>query len=298
MTQALPEPAAPSLSSAEATRLAEAHGLREVGTRPPFGSYLKSIWARRAFLWTLARAHSRAKHQGHRLGQVWSVLNPLLLVLSYYLVFGLLIKTPMGAGNRVAFLSIGVILFSVAASVVTSGSRSIVNNTSLMRSLHFPRAMLPISVALTELIASLPACAVLFGLVLLTGETPTWTWLLLPVAMTGQMLILTGIALIGARIVHLSTDLGNLIPVLIRVLRYVSGVFFSINHVATEGPLRAVLNYQPFALPLTTAREALLEGPDYAIVPQHWIALGAWAVGLLVVGLVVFWQDEARYGRG
>lgn len=134
----------------------------------------------------------------------------------------------------------------------------------------------------------------------LTGEHPTLHWLLLPVALGLQAMFLAGTAMIGARLVNLSRDLGNLIPVAIRVLRYLSGVFFPVAAAAERigGIGGSAIEYQPFALAMTTVREALMSSPGYEFQPVAWIVFAAWAVGTLIVGTVFFWWDEAKYGRG
>ena len=289
----------PALSTEEAAELAKQHGLRTFSERPPLGRYLSDLWQRRSFIWTLSSSESYAKNEDNRLGQVWAVLNPALLILSYYAIFGLLLGTDRGVDNFVGFLAIGVVMFSFTSSVVTRGSKAITGRLSLVRALHFPRAILPISVALTEFIAALPAFALLFVLMFATGETPSLSWLLFPVAVLLQGVALLGIAFICARLVNMSRDLGNLIPVIVRLLRYCSGVFFPVVHYAQNLPpaFQDLVVYQPFALMLSLGRQSLL-GADNPLALNDWLMMTAWAVGLAVVGLVIFWWDEARYGRG
>lgn len=293
-------PLPPRLSSPEAESLARRHGLTPLGTRPPFGRYLRQLWRRRSFIWTLASAQSYAKNHDNRLGQLWTLLNPALLIASYFLIFGVLLQTTGSVSNKVGFLSIGVVLFAFTSSVVTRGSKAITSNLNLVRGLHFPRAILPLAVTLTELIASLPAFGLLLVVMVLTGETPSVRWLLLPLAIVLHSGVLAGCAFLGARIVNASKDLGQLIPVVVRLLRYTSGVFFPVAHYAErlDPPWDAVLVYQPFALPLEAARQALMSPADHPFDITVWWALAAWAVGLFAVGLLVFWVDEARYGRG
>ncbi|WP_114204007.1 ABC transporter permease, partial [Janibacter anophelis] len=273
---------------------------RTLSERPPLHRYLVDLWQRRSFVWTLSSAESYAKNEDNQLGQLWAVLNPALLILSYYAIFGLLLGTRGGIDNFVGFLSIGVVMFAFTSTVVTRGAKAITGNLSLVRALHFPRAILPIAVTLTEFIAALPAFALLFALMFLTGESPDWEWLLFPVAVLLQGIALLGFAFICARLVNISRDIGNLIPVVVRLLRYVSGVFFPVLHYAQSLPdaVGNVLIYQPFALMLTLGRQSLLGGEGFDVVLTDWLAMAAWALGLAAIGLVVFWWDEARYGRG
>ena len=288
----------PALSVEEARALARRHGLTSLSARPGLGRYLAELWRRRQFVLTLSAAQGAAQYEKNRLGHLWAVFNPALLIVSYFLVFGLLLRTDRGVDNFIAFLSIGVVLFGVTASVLTSGAKAISNNLGLVRALRFPRAALPVSVSLTELYTSWPAFALLLLLTPLTGEALSWHWLLFPVAVLLQMLQLTGLALVLARLVNASRDLANFIPLAVRLMRYTSGVFFSISVFADRFPelVGQVLTYQPFALQLELGRQALLE--EHPVTPLSWLVSLGWAVLLLVVGTVVFWRGEGTYGRG
>lgn len=287
--------AGPVLTLDEAAALAERHGLRPLGERPPLGGYLRELWARRSFLWTLSRAQSDATHTTNRLGGLWALLNPLLLIASYFFVFGVLLRQNNSIPNYIGFLSIGIVMYQFTSSVIQSGSRSISGGTGLVRALHFPRALLPLSVAVTELLRLLPALGVLMILMLLTGEWPTASWLLVPVTVGLQLLTLVGLALIGARLVNISPDMNNLIPVFLRIMRYVSGVFFVI-HDRLHGVLGEIMTYQPLAVTLNLTRDSLMH--TYDASPAEWVAAVIWAVTLPVLGMVFFWVDEAKYGRG
>lgn len=286
-----------TLTFDEVSALASKTDMRKIGTRPPFAAYVKELWQRREFVWTLSSAKSTAKNEGQRLGQIWSVLNPLLLIATYLFVFGFLLGTNRGVDNFVGFLAVGVILFGLSSSTVTKGSRAILNNKGLVRALHFPRAVLPLSTVLTECLAILPGLGVLMVVLPVTGEMPRWSWLLFPIAFLLQGFMQAGIALILARIVNASADIWNLVIVAVRLMRYMSGVFFSIAAMTPNHPLLgAVLQSQPFALQLSLARQALMS--EFSLQWSQWLIGLGWAVFLPVVGLWIFWRDEARYGRG
>lgn len=287
----------PALSAEEAAELARRHGLRQVGVRPPLRRYLRDTWRMRQFLWTLSSSQSYAKNQNNHLGQLWSVLNPILLVGCYFFVFGVIINTSRGVDNFLGFLTVGIFLFGSTATCLTKGCRAIIGNLGLIRALEFPRCILPLSVALSELIANLPAYGVLLVLMLLTGEQPGVTWLLFVPAVLVHALINTGMVLFAARIVNGSRDLANLVNMVTRLLRYVSGVFFSIDHY-TQGneALASLLSYQPFAISLTLPREALLGEMGFHAI--NWLIGLGWAILLPAAGLLFFWRGESTYGRG
>lgn len=287
---------AEQLPPSDLAQLAADHGLKPVGGRPPLGAYVRSLWQRRAFLWVLASSRSYGRNQNNYLGQLWSVLSPLTLAAVYLLVFGYLLeRVREGVDNYVGFLTVGVFIFSAMASTITSGSTAITNNMNLVRALHFPRAILPISVALAEAMSLVPAIGVMLVIVLATEQVVSWSWLLLPLVIVFFFLFSAGVAMIAARLVVSARDLRNLIPMAIRLLRYVSGVFFLISSLDAPRLLGVVLEYQPVALYLTLVRSCLLSEFDPRL--DQWLMGGAWAIVTAIVGFIIFWGAEDRYGR-
>ncbi|PJI94265.1 ABC transporter permease [Luteimicrobium subarcticum] len=283
-------------SSEELAALAEENGLRPFGERQSLREYSVELWRRRSFLWTLAKSRSYNRNQDNYLGQMWSVLNPLFLAGVYYLIFGVLLKTTHGVDNFVGFLVIGVFTFSFVSTSMTSGAGSVSNSLSLVRSLRFPRAVLPLSVTVAELVTFGSTVAVMLFLVLLSGERPTWSWFGVVPAFGLAFVFVSGVAMMLSRMVASARDLRNLIPVGIRFIRYFSGVFFSIDaYVVDKGFWGQVMLYQPVAVYLNLARSALLEEFDSSMT--LWLAGAGWALLAVVVGYVVFWRGEEQYGR-
>ncbi len=86
----------PGLPADEAAALAREHGMEQVGIRPKFVPYVKDVWRHRGFLLTMSSADFVSRHQQNYLGQIWTVLNPLLLGAAYYIVFGVILETTEG----------------------------------------------------------------------------------------------------------------------------------------------------------------------------------------------------------
>ena len=120
-----PVPTSPEAFDAAA--LAAEHGLRRIGIRPPLGDYLRRMWGRRHFVLELARAREQSESAGSRLGRLWAVLNPLLNVLVYWIVFGVLLKVNRSVPDYLSFLVIGVFVFTFTQSSAMSGSRAIMS---------------------------------------------------------------------------------------------------------------------------------------------------------------------------
>lgn len=293
-------PLPPALSAEQAAALAGRHGLRQVGLRPSLPAYLRDVWAHRHLMWSMAKGEFLSQHQDNYLGVLWAVINPILLGVSYYLIFGVLLDLRRDVDNFVSFLTIGLFTFTLLSAALTSGSKALLGKVGMMRALAFPRVLLPVVVVLAELVSSLPAFAVLLGIAAVSGEPVTVKWLLFPVALLVVAVMGLGMAMIAARVVHAWRDTANLVPLVVRLLRYVSGVFFSIpaRLAAVDGApvvLELALRYQPAAVALDVVRETLMAG--YPLRWETWAVASGWAVLFLVVGFVLFWRGEGTYGR-
>jgi teichoic acid transport system permease protein len=281
-----------------ATELASQFGLRPIGLRPPIPEYLRQIWRRRFFVLELSRAREQAENAESRLGQFWQVLNPLLNVAVYYLIFGVLLDSKRSIPNYIAFLVIGVFVFGYTQKAMLDGARSITSNLGIVRALHFPRAMLPLSVVVQELFTLGTSLLICVAVVLLTGEGISWTWILIVPAVALQTMFGLGLALTFARITERVSDVAQLLPFLARTWLYLSGVVFSLDTFAGDhhGWVKVVLYSNPGAIYVELVRDCLMGGQPAPLLT--WIGGLAWAIVGVTFGFVYFWKAEERYGRG
>ncbi|KUH38151.1 MULTISPECIES: ABC transporter permease [Streptomyces] len=288
------------LSPAE---LAAKYGLSVSGARPGLAEYVRQLWGRRHFIMTFSRAKLTAQYSQAKLGQLWQVATPLLNAAVYFAIFGLILEAGRGMDKKVyvPFLVTGVFVFMFTQTSVMSGVKSISGNLGLVRALHFPRAALPISLALQQLQQLLYSMLVLFVIVALCGSYPSLSWLLIVPALVLQFLFNTGLAMIMARLGSKTPDLAQLMPFIMRTWMYASGVMFSIPIMLRDKPawIADVLMYNPAAVYMDLIRFALIEGYTSDNLPDHvWLAALLWAVVVGVAGFVFFWKAEERYGRG
>ncbi|MDT9686116.1 ABC transporter permease [Streptomyces sp. TRM76323] len=283
--------------------LAAKYGLSVSGARPGLAEYVRQLWGRRHFILTFSRAKLTAQYSQARLGQLWQVATPLLNAAVYFVIFGLILEAGRGMDKKVyvPFLVTGVFVFMFTQTSVMSGVKSISGNLGLVRALHFPRASLPISLALQQLQQLLYSMLVLFVIVALFGSYPSPAWLLIVPALALQFLFNTGLALIMARLGSKTPDLAQLMPFVMRTWMYASGVMFSIPMMLQDKPawIAEILMYNPAAVYMDLIRFALIEGYTSDNLPDHvWLAALLWAVVVGAAGFVFFWKAEERYGRG
>lgn len=295
-TSQTPEGVQPS--GQEARALAERFGLKRAGARAPLAEYTRDLWARRYFIVEFSRATNASGYSRSVLGQAWQVLTPLLNACVYFFIFGLLLHTRRGIPNYIGYLVIGIFVFQFIQASLNRGSRSLQSHISLVRTLHFPRAVFPISATVVALEQMLMSMVVLVPILLVTGEPVRPRWLLVIPALAMQSCFCVGLAFIFARIGAKVADVSQMLPFILRVWLYASGVMFSIDRMTADmNPLVGdLLSANPAAEFIYLYRGALLQSQPSA-TPSEWLIALAWTVVALVAGYVFFWKAEESYGR-
>ena len=336
---AIAEP--PSVNGNSSESLAEfaaRFGLTQSAARPTLGKYIRDVWQRRTFIWSFASSKSMSMYTASRLGQLWQVLTPLLNAMVYYLIFGVLLQRKGDVTAYIPFLVTGVFVMGFTQRSMTAGAKSIGNNLSLIRALHFPRATLPFAYVVVEAQQLAVSLGVLAVIVLAFGEPITWYWLLIVPAVLLQMGFNIGLGLVMARSGAFVRDVQQLLPFITRTWLYFSGVIFGMWTLAAHAPAWAmrILEANPGSVYIELVRRSLMasyrtdlatkqanylqlcksapglvdkaQEQAYAACKQYdaLVAMGhtvwyygiGWAVVVFVLGFWYFYRAEERYGRG
>ncbi|WP_394943565.1 ABC transporter permease [uncultured Ilumatobacter sp.] len=275
------------------TRQLEDAGLRDVHIPSGLRPYVAAMWSRRSYVWYVARSTLREKQMNSVLGNIWHLLNPLLQIAVYYVIFGVVLEVDRGVDNFITFLAIGTLAYTFCQRSTLSGAGSIVKNLGLVRAVEFPRAVLPFTSTLTETLSMLPSLLVIGVVAVVTGETPSPRWLLLIPVMGVLAVFNLGTALFAARATSVVRDVEQILPFVFRILLYASGVLFSAAEFA-EGSYRWFFTLNPVYAFLTIARWTIL-GSDVSL--SLLLSAGIWTVVLTVTGFLWFRAGEASYGR-
>ena len=272
-----------------------------LGRSLPVRVYLRSLWDRRQFAISVPMGELRTQHMNTVLGNVWHLLNPLLQVAVYWLVFGVLLGTDRGIDNFITYLAIGVFCFGYMQRAIKACASSIINNQGLIRSLSFPRAILPISAVVRETIAFGPALVLMLLLALATeGLRPQW---LLVVPWTALMAVFSlGAGFVLARLTEGLQDVDNLLPFLFRIAFYLSGILYAFERFVPDeyAAWLPIIALNPFYAFITHMRHALMWTYAADPVVDPWLIPSALLYPLLflVFGFLFFRAAEQRYGRG
>ena len=209
-------------------------GLFSINAPVSAGDYLRDMWGRRAFTMAMPMEQVRSTHQNTLLGNVWHLANPVLSVAVYYLVFGVFLNVSRGIDNYLLWLTVGVFAYQLTSRSVQTGATSIPANQGLMRSMRFPRALLPVSSVLADLLTFGFQLVVLCGVAIVTGQGLSRNLIALPVIIAVHTALNLGGAFFTARLNDSFRDVQQLIPFFFRLLMYLSGVMFPVRQYLYE----------------------------------------------------------------
>jgi ABC-type polysaccharide/polyol phosphate export permease len=259
---------------------------------PPMRAYLAGMWERRRFVWHLARTDLKAEHYDSAIGQLWVVLDPLLLAAVYFLLRTVVRPVGGGAGRNaiIAHLVWGVFVFTYVQNSMMSGARSLLNGRGLILNASFPRAVLPVVSIVKGIFDFLPTMLVYFAFHIVLGQRIGVSLLWLPVVLVLLTIFNFGLALFFAPIMVFFRDTGGFLPYVTRIWMYITPVLYTVAEIPAA--LRSGLRWNPLYAPFA-AIEQIFAG--YRPSPVYLLATAAWGVGFFVVGSVVFLARERDF---
>lgn len=276
------------------------------------GSDLRRFWS---LTFTLARTEFKLRFYGSVLGYAWTLMRPLLLFSVLWVFFTKIGHVNDGTlpGEKYygAQLLGSIVLFTFFIEGTTNAVRSVVDRENLVRKIHFPRLVIPLSVVLLGMFNLGLNLIVVAIFAIGAGVHPMLSWLELPLIVGALIVFATGMAmLLSALFVHFR-DIQPIWEVIAQILFYASPVIISIQTVlkAFHSPehkfllhhqyLLHVYMLNPLAVVFQQFRHAMITNatPSAGAVLGSWTSLfGALAivVGIFVVGFVVFNRAAAR----
>ena len=266
------------------------------------GDDFRRFWA---LTFTLARTEFKLRFYGSVLGYVWTLVRPLLLFGVLWVFFTKVGHVNQGKapGERFygAQLLGSIVLFTFFAEATGGAVRSVVDRENIVRKIHFPRLVIPLSVVLLALFNLGLNLIVVAIFAVSAGVRPMLSWLELPLIVGALIVFSTGMAmLLSALFVHFR-DIQPIWEVISQILFYASPVIVSIETVIDKlsTTILHVYMLNPLAVIFQQVRHAMITNatPGAGQVLGSWTALlGALAIVLMIfiVGFAVFNRAAAR----
>lgn len=259
---------------------------------------VRSLWADRRVALAIAKREVEGRYRTHRLGLLWIIVSPLVLLGVYTFVFGIVFQTkltlrtdePLGVYALAVFT--GLLTFGIFREMATRAPTVIVAHKHFVTKMVFPLHAL----ALSELLIALFNFAVgmivwAIGYAVLIREPLTWHALLAPLILAPVCLAGLGVSWFLSAMGTFLRDLASMIELIVVVLFHMTPIFYNINRIPE--PWHTILMYNPLAHVVQAMRGVLLEHrqPDWG-----WFlaSLGVSALAA-VVGYAVFMKSRRAF---
>jgi teichoic acid transport system permease protein len=257
---------------------------------PPLLPYVKEAWRRRSFAFELSRTKLRSQHFNTVFGQLWLVLNPLLLASVYFVLVDIL----RGGSNPPGFfahLVAGIFAYHMVSDAVRDGTKSVVTGGRLILNSAFPRVLLPLASVISATKRFVPTMVIYVPIHFASG-LPVGPVTLWAIPLFGLLLVMaSGLAMIVGALQVYFRDLKNLMPYLLRVWLFASPVLYFAEQMPDK--YRFLLDVNPLGQLLAAWSDVLNLGVPPAA--HQLVVASAWAVGLLIAGFVFFVSREREF---
>jgi lipopolysaccharide transport system permease protein len=256
---------------------------------------LRAVWEYRELLFFLVWRDLKVRYKQTLLGVGWIVLQPVVSMVVFSLLFGGLLGVPSGEVPYPIFAYAALLPWNYFAGSLTRSSQSLVGSAHIITKVYFPRLVIPISGVVSGLVDFGIAFVVLIGLMVYYGVAPTWAVVWLPGFMLLAMLTALGFGLWLSALNVRFRDVNYLVPFLVQIWMYATPVIYGSTLIPER--FRFLLALNPMTGVVEGFRWALLgrqlaeaQAPGAMFV----VSIGI-TVGVLVSGAVFFRNTERSF---
>jgi len=231
----------------------------------------------------------KVRYQSSVLGFAWTLISPLMLLAVFYFIFQVVLSIEIPKYASYVFL--GILVYTWFQSSVEQGANAISANRELITQPGFPATVLPVVTVTTYLIHFLLALPILTSVVIIEGSDIGTTALFLPVLLIVQFLLTLAVVYLVAGVNVLFQDVGLMLDVLLRLMFYMTPIFYRIDMVPES--FQPLYQLNPMVTLLQSYREILIYGnqPDWSAL----IIIGLASTLLLYICFRLFTRINYRF---
>ena len=255
-----------------------------------FTAVVAGLYRYRGLIKALVLKDLKLKYRGSVFGFLWSLANPLLMIVVYTVAFTYILR--IRNERFVFYLLLGQLAWTFFAGSVMMSTGSIIDNAGLLRTVLFPRAILPVGTVLFNFAQYLLTASVFLPVLLAWYQVPfAAPMLLFPVMLSLQVLFTIGLALILATTTAFFRDVKHLVEVALAVLFWMTPIIYELGQVPER--LRLLILLSPMS-PFVVAYQKIFfynEWPE----PTVWLVATIYAIGTFVAGAALLLAFEDRF---
>ncbi len=250
---------------------------------------LKALWQYRELLYFLVWRDVKLRYKQTVIGAAWVILQPLITIAIFTVVFGNLVKIPSDGLPYAIFAYTALLPWSYFSQALTRCGASTVQNAHLVTKVYIPRLFLPMDAVTTPVVDFSLSLPVLLALIIWFRIVPTWGVLALPLFLLLSLMTALGVGLFLAGLNVRYRDVAYIIPFLVQLWMYASPVVYPVSLLPEKWRLLYMLN--PMAVVIEGFRWALLgqQSPNFGVM-----AVSTAVVLVLLLGGIAFFKHAER----
>lgn len=254
---------------------------------------VEGIWAYRSLIRKIAVTDLKIRYKNSALGIVWSLLQPLLMLLVLYIVFNNVFSNA-GIKAYPLFLLLGIISWGLFDKATSFSLSSIVNKPSLVKKIYFPREVLVISACCTALMMTLLEFVVFGAFMIIFGAQPTYLIILFPIVLLVEFMLALGISLAIASMNVRYRDIQWIWAVVMQVGFFMTPIMYSFT-VFGSSPFVPLLEFNPIGVIMGMLRGVLIYGTLPALNDVAYVAIIT--IVSLLIGWLIFRKLEPSFAE-
>jgi lipopolysaccharide transport system permease protein len=250
---------------------------------------VRNLLRYRLLIQSLVGRELKARYRGSFLGFLWSFINPLLLLLTYGLVFTVMLPVRRSPHMEPYFLFLfcGILPWTWFQASIAESAGILIAGGNLIKKVLFPAEVLPVVTVLSNLVHFLLGLPVLMLFLVFEGHASP-SALLLPLVLLVQLVFTLGLALLVSALTVHFRDIQNILSHLLHLWFFATPVLYYYGDI--QGVFRNVLRVNPMAHLMVSYQQMLFDGHF-----DHWPGLaGAGVAALLTYALGAFLFERLR----
>lgn len=231
----------------------------------------------------------KVRYRHSVLGLVWTVLNPLLMMVVITIVFSTLFK--QNIPNFPIYYLAGSLLFSFNSEATTTALHSIISNASLIKKVYIPKYLFPLSNILSGLVNLGFSLIAMFIVMIVTGAPFHVTLLLIPIPIFYTFLFSTGLGIMLSALTVYFRDIAHFYSVFILAWTYLTPIFYPVA--ILPDAMMKLMQLNPMYHYVSFMRELVLYG-SFPGMKENLVCI-AMGLGMIFVGLFVFYKKQDNF---
>ncbi len=251
----------------------------------------------RGLIWNFVKRDISSKYVGSLLGLYWSVINPIITLIVYIIVFGVFLKVRLPGDTNIwdfaLYFAAGFLPWTAFQSSVMRASGSIIENKNYIKKVPFPSEIFPIYPTISEFVNLLIGIAIYFVLFFILKGTPTIFVLLLPLAILLQMIFTLSLAFFLSSGSVFFRDIPQILSAVFLIWFWVTPIAYTVNLIPLD--FQWIMKLNPAYYMLEIYRDALFYGkfPELNIL----IPFLVFSVVMLIFGYIFFQKTKRGFGE-